>query len=167
MSFQTSITIKDELEIALEAASMENKILIISIVNNAYAKEGSILDLFLHSFKVGQDTQMLLNHLLLVAVDQIAFDRCNLLHLHCYKLVTDGVDFSREKTYMSQDFIKMMWTRTLFLADVLRRGYSFIFTVSKLKNSITYTHKRVIFYWWIFLGVLCEATTRATTNQED
>ncbi|KAI3517527.1 hypothetical protein L1887_16742 [Cichorium endivia] len=41
---------------------------------------------------------------------------------------TDGVDFDGEKMYMSDDFIKMMWQRTLFLGDVLKRGYNFIFT---------------------------------------
>ena len=41
----------------------------------------------------------------------------------------DGMDSNGEKLYMSDDFIKMMWGRTLFLGDVLKRGYSFIFTV--------------------------------------
>ncbi|KAM0013042.1 putative nucleotide-diphospho-sugar transferase [Helianthus debilis subsp. tardiflorus] len=52
------------------------------------------------------------------------------LRLHCYRLKTDGDDFVDEKVYMSEDFIKMMWLRTRFLGDVLRRGYNFIFTVS-------------------------------------
>lgn len=128
LSNVTSMIPKDELETALEGASMKNKTLIITFVNKAYAQEGSMLDLFLQSFRLGEDTQFLLNHLLLIAVDQTSFDRCNLLHLHCYKLVADGVDFSGEKIYMSNEFTKMMWRRTLFLADVLRRGYSFIFT---------------------------------------
>ena len=108
---------------------MENKTLVIGVVNTAYTKEGSMLDLFLQSIQLGEGTQFLRNHLLLIAVDQTAFDRCNLERLHCYKLKTDGVDFSGEKIYMSNDFIKMMWSRTLFLTDVLRRGYNFIFTV--------------------------------------
>ncbi|KAF9624867.1 hypothetical protein IFM89_015421 [Coptis chinensis] len=87
-----------------------------------------MLDLFLDSFWLGENTQFLINHLLIVAMDQIAFDRCKFLGLHCYRLVTDGVDFGGEKLYMSRDFISMMWRRTLFLADVLQRGYSFIFT---------------------------------------
>ncbi|KAJ8633813.1 hypothetical protein MRB53_027149 [Persea americana] len=119
---------KDELEAVLEGASMENKTLVIGVVNKAYTKEGSMLDLFLQSIQLGEGTQFLRNHLLLIAVDQTAFDRCNLERLHCYKLKTDGVDFSGEKIYMSNDFIKMMWSRTLFLTDVLRRGYNFIFT---------------------------------------
>ncbi|CAL9067278.1 unnamed protein product [Musa banksii] len=43
----------------------------------------------------------------------------------------EGVDFSEEVFYMSDDFIEMMWRRTLFLGDILKCGYSFIFQVSK------------------------------------
>ncbi|RWR80817.1 Nucleotide-diphospho-sugar transferase [Cinnamomum micranthum f. kanehirae] len=68
---------------------MENKTLIITVVNKAYTKEGSLLDLFLQSFQLGEETQFLRNHLL-VAIDQTAFDQCNLQHLHCYKFMTDG-----------------------------------------------------------------------------
>nr|XP_018677648.1 PREDICTED: uncharacterized protein At1g28695-like [Musa acuminata subsp. malaccensis] len=50
------------------------------------------------------------------------------------------VDFSEEVFYMSDDFIEMMWRRTLFLGDVLKRGYSFIFqdmNVIWLRNPFT------------------------------
>ncbi|KAF8379173.1 hypothetical protein HHK36_028602 [Tetracentron sinense] len=120
---------RDELETALERASMANKTLIIAMVNKAYVEgDKTMLDLFLDSFWLGEDTRSLVNHLLLVTVDQTAFDRCNFLRLHCYRLVTEGVDFGGEKLYLSEEFIKMMWRRTLFLGDVLKRGYSFIFT---------------------------------------
>ncbi|KAJ0970733.1 hypothetical protein J5N97_018692 [Dioscorea zingiberensis] len=123
-----TVVSEDELEKALKGASMDNRTVIISVLNKAYAKENGMLDLFLRSFQQGEDTEFLLKHLLLVAVDQESFERCKLLGLHCYKLVTDGVDFSKEELYMSTDFIKMMWRRTLFLGDVLRHGYNFIFT---------------------------------------
>ncbi|XP_042495309.1 uncharacterized protein At1g28695-like [Macadamia integrifolia] len=123
---------KDELEIALQRASMENKTVIIAILNKAYADGGSpgktMLDLFLEGFWQGEETRGLVDHLLLVAMDQIAFDRCRFLRLNCYRLETEGVDFGGEKLYMSKDFIKMMWRRTHFLGDVLKRGYNFIFT---------------------------------------
>ncbi|XVE76816.1 hypothetical protein DITRI_Ditri13aG0010600 [Diplodiscus trichospermus] len=125
--------VKDELGMALDEASMPNKTVIIAVVNKAYVEqsvdaETTMLDLFLESFWLGDDSRALLDHLLLVTVDQTAYERCKFKRLHCYKLVTDGVDFGGEKVYMSRDFIKMMWRRTLFLLDVLRRGYSFIFT---------------------------------------
>lgn len=125
----------DDLELALEKASMPNKTVIIAVVNKAYVDQSvnddiTMLDLFLESFWLGEDTIPLLDHLLLVAVDQTAYDRCMFKRLNCYRLVvTDGVDLGDEKVYMSRDFIDLMWRRTLFLLDVLKRGYSFVFTV--------------------------------------
>ncbi|KAK9274207.1 hypothetical protein L1049_019021 [Liquidambar formosana] len=110
---------------------MANNTVIIAVVNRAYVEGdtgATMLDLFLESFWLGDDTRVLLDHLLLVAVDQTAYDRCKFRRLHCYRLETDGVDFTGEKVYMSDDFIKMMWRRTLFLSDVLKLGYNFIFT---------------------------------------
>ncbi|EOX96542.1 hypothetical protein QUC31_005620 [Theobroma cacao] len=125
--------VNDELGLALDEASTPNKTVIIAVVNKAYVEqsvraETTMLDLFLESFWLGEGTRPLLDHLLLVTVDQTAYERCKFKRLHCYRLVTDGVDFGGEKVYMSEEFIKMMWRRTLFLLDVLRRGYNFIFT---------------------------------------
>ncbi|XP_022155749.1 uncharacterized protein At1g28695-like [Momordica charantia] len=123
---------RDELESALAGASMANKTLIIAVVNKAYADQETggttMLDVFLHSFWLGEGTRPLVKHLLIVAVDQTAYDRCRFLRLNCFRLTTDGVDFGGEKPYMSDDFIKMMWRRTEFLLEVLKRGYNFIFT---------------------------------------
>ncbi|GMN48295.1 hypothetical protein TIFTF001_017459 [Ficus carica] len=124
---------QDELETALAKASTENKTVIIAVINKAYAEqnindETTMLDLFINSFWLGEDTKQLLDHLLLVAVDKTAYDRCQFLRLNCYKLKTDGVDFMGEKLYMSEEFIKMMWRRTWFLLEVLKRGYNFIFS---------------------------------------
>ncbi|XP_058071047.1 uncharacterized protein At1g28695-like [Magnolia sinica] len=116
---------------AIKGASMSNRTLIIAVIKRAYGEEKAMLDILIERFRLGENTEFLLGHLLLVAVDQTSFDRCNPLRLHCYKLVTDMVDFTLEKLYMLGDFIKMMWRRTIFLADVLRRGYNFIFTVSQ------------------------------------
>ncbi|KAH7841303.1 hypothetical protein Vadar_028138 [Vaccinium darrowii] len=122
-------TNRDELEEVLANTSMANKSLIIAMVNKAYVEgEKSMLDLFLDSLWLGENTRALKDHLLIVAVDQTSYERCKFLGLHCYKLETDGVDFVGEKMFMSPDFVKMMWRRTLFLRDVLKRGYNFIFT---------------------------------------
>ncbi|XP_074561329.1 uncharacterized protein At1g28695-like, partial [Curcuma longa] len=120
--------LKDELDIALEETSMDNKMLIITVLNRAYIGENGMLDLFLQSLHQGEKTEFLINHLLLVAVDQLAFNQCKTLQLHCYQLVSDSASSSKEALYMSDDFIKMMRRRTQFLREVLRRGYSFIFT---------------------------------------
>ncbi|GMP69753.1 hypothetical protein CsSME_00028892 [Camellia sinensis var. sinensis] len=120
---------KDDLDQVLAETSTKNKTVIIAIINKAYVEgDKSMFDLFLDSFWLGDDSRALRDHLLIVAVDQRSHERCKFLQLHCYKLETDGVDFEGEKLYMSDEFIKMMWRRTLFLGDVLKRGYNFIFT---------------------------------------
>ncbi|XP_010540207.1 PREDICTED: uncharacterized protein At1g28695-like [Tarenaya hassleriana] len=144
----------DELEAVLESAgSGNNKTVVITMVNKAYveksgASTSTVLDLFLESLWEGEGTRHLLDHLLLVAVDQTAYDRCRFLRLHCYRLeLTDQqqpLDFSGEKVYMSPDFIQMMWRRTLFLLQVLRHRYSFIFTdtdVMWLRNPFSRLNK--------------------------
>lgn len=121
---------RDELAEVLAETSTENKTVIIAMVNKAYVEgDKPMLDIFLDGFWLGENTRSLVDHLLIVAADQTSYDRCKYLRLHCYKLKTDGVDFDGEKLYMSEDFIKMMWRRTLFLSDVLKQGYNFIFTV--------------------------------------
>lgn len=134
----------DELDFALEKAAMANKTVVIAVINKAYADQGvrddtTMLDVFLSSFWLGEDTRKLLDHLLLVAVDQTAYDRCRFQRLNCFKLETEGVDFGGEKLYMSEEFIKMMWKRTLFLLEVLKRGYSFIFTVNTFSYFFSFT----------------------------
>lgn len=94
-------------------------------------EQNGMLNLFQQSFRDGEGTQFLIKHLLFVAVDQTSYNQCCALGLNCYKPVTEGADFSEEVFYMSDDFIQMMWRRTLFLGDVLKGGYNFIFTVSK------------------------------------
>ena len=126
--------VNDELDLALAEASMPNKTVIITVVNKAYVEQSvnaemTMLDLFLESFWVGEDTRSLLDHILFVTVDQTAYERCKFKRLHCYRLVTEGVDFSGEKVYMSQDYIKMTWRKPFLLLNVLKRGYNFIFTV--------------------------------------
>ncbi|KAG5558222.1 hypothetical protein RHGRI_008226 [Rhododendron griersonianum] len=120
----------DGLDEVLAETSTENKIVIIAMVNKAYVEgDKSMLDLFLDGFWLGDGTQGLVNHILIVATDPVSYKRCKFLRLHCYRLETEGVDFAEEKMYMSEDYLKMMWRRTQFLGDVLKHGYNFIFTV--------------------------------------
>lgn len=129
---------RDELEEALARASTtgKNKTVIIAVVNKAYVEgDKPLLDIFLDGFWFGEGTRALVDHLLLVAMDDTSFDRCKFLRLHCYRLggrITwgDDDDSTEEHVFMSQDFVQMMWKRTRFLGEVLRRGYSFVFTVS-------------------------------------
>ncbi|CAN6461178.1 unnamed protein product [Victoria cruziana] len=119
-----------DLDDLLQRVAMENNTLILTMVNKPYAENNSMFDLFLQSFQEGEDTQQLIKHLLVVAVDQVSFDRCRQLHLHCYKLNTGGEDYSYEQFFSAKDYVKMMWRRLLFVADVVGRGYDILFTDS-------------------------------------
>ncbi|KAM7487849.1 hypothetical protein LguiB_025333 [Lonicera macranthoides] len=109
-------------------ASMENRTVIITVLIYPWAAPNSLLDLFMKSFRTGICTWGLLRHLVIVALDQRAFTRCLLVHTHCFALATEGVDFSEEAYFMGPEYLKMMWTRIVFLRHVLELGYNFVFT---------------------------------------
>ncbi|XP_060207975.1 uncharacterized protein At4g15970-like [Lycium barbarum] len=119
---------KSKLEKVLEKAAMGDKTVIITALNAAWTEPNSIFDVFLKSFRVGNQTKPLLKHVVVAALDQTAYTRCLEKQLHCYALTTKGVDFSGEAHFMSEDYLKMMWRRIDFLRNVLEMGYNFIFT---------------------------------------
>ncbi|KAF8641674.1 hypothetical protein HU200_067695 [Digitaria exilis] len=79
------------------------------------------------SFHLGVRTEPLLNHLVIVAVDARAYERCQQVHPLCYALAVD-VDYASEQAYMANHYVDMMWRRNRFQARVLDLGYSFVFT---------------------------------------
>ncbi|KAL3683387.1 hypothetical protein R1sor_001409 [Riccia sorocarpa] len=115
------------LEDVLIRTSMPDRTVIITTLNSAWAKNNSMIDLFLASFQEGENIAHLVNHILVVALDQLAYDRCTQIHPHCYRLETEGVDFAAEKYFMSSDYLKMMWRRIDFLRIVLELGYNMVF----------------------------------------
>ncbi|XP_042067474.1 uncharacterized protein At4g15970-like [Salvia splendens] len=118
-----------ELDFILKKAAMKDrKTVIITTVNVAWTKPSSIFDLFLESLKIGNETQKYLENLVVVALDPEAYNRCVRLHPYCYSLTTEGGDFSGEKKFMSEDYVKMMWRRIDFLRSILKLGYNFIFS---------------------------------------
>uniref|UniRef100_A0A0E0LX80 Nucleotide-diphospho-sugar transferase domain-containing protein n=2 Tax=Oryza punctata TaxID=4537 RepID=A0A0E0LX80_ORYPU len=119
-----------ELTEVLRNASMEDGTVIMTSINRAYAAPGSLLDLFLESFRLGEGTEPLLKHVLIVAVDPAALVRCRQVHRHCYLLrrPEDAVDYSDEKHFMSKDYLDMMWGRNLFQQTILQLGFNFLFT---------------------------------------
>eukprot|EP00253_Pinus_taeda_P035090 PITA_35090 len=119
---------RDELDTVLTKTANANRTLIITALNGAWAETNTMIDLFLESFHVGEGTQDLLNNLLIVALDAKAYNRCLQIHPHCYSLKTRDVDFSAEKLFMSEDYLKMMWRRLGFLAEILERGYNIVFS---------------------------------------
>ncbi|XP_073135637.1 uncharacterized protein At4g15970-like [Henckelia pumila] len=123
---------KDEikkLERALKKAAMEDsKTVIITTLNAAWTEPNSIFDIFLESFSIGDQTQSLVNHVVVVALDQTAYSRCSAVHRHCFALTASGVDFSGEAAFMTEDYLRMMWRRIDFLRVVLELGYNFVFS---------------------------------------
>lgn len=125
---------------------MDDNTVIITTLNEAWADpNNSVLDLFLASFRSGYQTSRLLNHLVIIALDQNAFASCKRVHTHCFALTTEGVDFSQEAYFMTSDYLKMMWRRIDILRSVLEMGYNFLFTVI-LSLSLSHTHRRTHTY---------------------
>ncbi|KAG6521780.1 hypothetical protein ZIOFF_018906 [Zingiber officinale] len=118
-----------KLEKVLKEAAMENKTVILTTMNVAWASPSSIIDLFFQSFRTGDGTRRLLDHLVIIALDKKAYIRCISLHTHCFALYTEGMDFSDEKIYMTAGYLSMMWRRIEFLRVILEMGYNFIFSV--------------------------------------
>lgn len=123
------------LERVLAAAAMRrpSDTVILTTLNSAWSEPGSVLDVFLESFRSGESTRELLQHLVIVSLDTAAHARCGQVHRHCFALVTDGVDFSGQKNFMTDGYLRMMWRRVDFLREVLEKGFSFVFTVMRLQ----------------------------------
>ncbi|MBA0586077.1 hypothetical protein Gorai_016831, partial [Gossypium raimondii] len=109
-------------------ASMGNNTVILTTLNDAWASTNSVVDLFLKSFMLGDGTHWLLDHLVIIALDEKAYNRCQAVHKHCFSLVTEDVDFQEEAYFMTPNYLKMMWRRIDFLRSVLELGYDFVFT---------------------------------------
>lgn len=117
-----------ELETVLKDASMKDRTVILTTLNDAWAEPGSMFDLFLESFRIGNGTQKLLKYLVVICLDQKAYKRCLSLHPHCYDFESTGTNFAREASFMTPTYLEMMWARIDFLASVLEKGYNFVFT---------------------------------------
>ncbi|KAJ3695121.1 hypothetical protein LUZ60_000498 [Juncus effusus] len=113
----------------LKRATMDDKTVILTEVSEAWAQPGSLLDLFIESFHVGDRIEHLLNHTVMMAVDQKAFERCQFLHPHCFRLIVQNItDYSSEKLFMTGDYLKLVWAKVEFNKQVLELGYNIIYT---------------------------------------
>ncbi|KAL5216826.1 hypothetical protein ABZP36_008227 [Zizania latifolia] len=117
-----------KLERVLQKASMGDNTVILTTLNAAWASPGSVIDLFIDSFRSGVRTSSLLRHLVIIAFDWNAYKQCVKIHPYCFALGTDVVDFSEEKRFLTPGYVEMMWKRIDFLRLVLERGFSFIFS---------------------------------------
>ncbi|KAE8654733.1 hypothetical protein F3Y22_tig00117047pilonHSYRG00087 [Hibiscus syriacus] len=107
---------------------MKNNTVVLTTLNSAWVTPNSVLDLFLTSFKLGNGTRRFLRHLVIIALDQKAYNRCRIAHRHCFALCTHGVDFREEAYYMTPNYLNIMRRRIDFLRIILELGYDFIFT---------------------------------------
>lgn len=101
---------------------------VMTFLNEAWGAPGSLLDLFLESFREGIKTEPLLKHLIIVAVDRPSFQRCQEVHHLCYPLIAVATNFTAEQPYMAAAYLEMMWARNKFQTRVLELGYAFVFT---------------------------------------
>ncbi|XP_020081896.1 LOW QUALITY PROTEIN: uncharacterized protein At4g15970-like [Ananas comosus] len=115
---------------------MDDKTVILTTVNEAFAAPNSLLDLFLESFRIGEGIEHLLDRLIVVAMDLKAFDRCTSVHPHCFFHRINGTDFTSEKVFMTRDYIEIVWSKIRLQRRILELGYNFLFTV------------RVLFLWF-------------------
>lgn len=125
-------TVKDEhyeLRKVLEAASTKEKTVIVTTLNDAWAEPNSIFDIFLESFRIGNNTASLLNHLVVTAVDEKAYFRCQEMGFHCYFLKSNqSSQMAKAAKFMTPIYMEMMWERLAFLQTILSIGYNFVFT---------------------------------------
>lgn len=118
-----------ELRKLLEAASTKEKTVILTYINSAWAAPNSIFEIFLESFRIGNNTAYLLNHLLAIAVDDAAYARCQTLVSHCYLLNESSSALAHQVTFMTPSYLDIVWSRLTFLQTILTLGYNFVITV--------------------------------------
>ncbi|XP_006646618.1 uncharacterized protein At4g15970-like [Oryza brachyantha] len=113
----------------LPKVAMEDRTVIITSVNEAWARPGSLLDLFRDSFKNGGGIAHLLDHVLVVAVDPAGFRRCKAVHPHCFLLeVSSAANLSSANRFMTSGYVELVWAKLSLQQRVLELGYSFLFT---------------------------------------
>ncbi|KQK12126.1 uncharacterized protein At4g15970 [Brachypodium distachyon] len=113
---------------AVRGAATDDKTVIITCVNHAFAKPNSLLSLFLESFRIGDGTPQLLPHLLIVAMDPAALALCSAVHEHCYLYTMPNLNFTSEKLFLSKDYLELVWSKLKLQRKILELGYSFLFT---------------------------------------
>ncbi|KAG7544065.1 Nucleotide-diphospho-sugar transferase [Arabidopsis thaliana x Arabidopsis arenosa] len=124
----------------LKEAATEDRVVIITMVDREWAKPDSILDLFLESLRIGERTKHLLNHLIVVALDDQALRYCRRAHPHCY--LYRG---SRKKSSESlkPDGLVTGWSKKSLVKEILELGYHIMFTeadVMWLRNPLMHCH---------------------------
>ncbi|CAL4945891.1 unnamed protein product [Urochloa decumbens] len=112
----------------LPRVAMEDKTVILTLANEAWAQPGSLLDIYRESFRNGEDTAHFLDHVLVVAVDAGGFERCKAVHPHCYHLeVNKSTNLSSASMFRTKEFVELVWLKLSFQQRILELGYNFLF----------------------------------------
>lgn len=120
---------KPKLIEVLRKVTMADRTVIVTVVDEAWARPGSILELFLQSFQVGIGTKKYLNHILIVTADHEAYQYCNEKHLHCFPLPTRKPLMYPHRSRFDLKIIGL-------LKEVGRLGYNVLFTVSSFSAHL-------------------------------
>ncbi|KAK7311358.1 hypothetical protein RJT34_09447 [Clitoria ternatea] len=122
--------LQEEFIRVLRRTTMPDRTVILTMVDETLASPGSLLEILLQSFKNGEGTQRLLNHLMIITMDPQAFEYCSSLHPHCIHPSTFPRSFATktQSNNATPNYNIFTWTRNDVLLEVLRFGYSIIFT---------------------------------------
>lgn len=124
------------------------------MVDQEWAKPESLLDMLIKSFRIGERTKHLLNHLIVVALDDQALRYCLRTHPHCYLLK----DSRRNYESLSPDDLVADWRKKALVKEILELGYNIMFTVSSLNA------KKFLFYNEIIIIYIYVAESRTNIN---
>ncbi|KAF9666241.1 hypothetical protein SADUNF_Sadunf16G0209200 [Salix dunnii] len=86
MQMITAANMQVELE-----ASTPSRLSILTVLDESWARSGSVLDLFLESFRIREGTEHLLNHLVIAGLHFQAFQYCPFVHPNCFHLKAAGL----------------------------------------------------------------------------
>ena len=119
----------NDLSPVLRSASTEDRTVILTILDGTWGSPGSVLDLFLESFRIGQKTQRFLNHLLVAALDNQAYRYCTSIHPHCFQLTPVTSKLAKRKGSTSpDDHLMLKKIKYDLLLEVIKLGYNIVFT---------------------------------------
>ncbi|KAM3761182.1 hypothetical protein ACB098_01G248500 [Castanea mollissima] len=107
---------------------MEDRTVILTILDETWGSPGSVLDLFLESFRIGQKTQRFLNHLVIAALDNQAYRYCTSIHSHCFQLTPATSKLAKRKGSTSPDHLMLKKIKYDLLLEVIKLGYNIVFT---------------------------------------
>ncbi|XBI21220.1 hypothetical protein VPH35_062363 [Triticum aestivum] len=112
----------------LTKVTTDDGTVIITSVNEAWARPGSLLDIFLASFKNGEGIAHLLNHTLIIVVDTVALAHCEAVHPHCYLHEVTSANVSSANRFMTKSYLELIWSRLEVPQRILQLGYNYLST---------------------------------------